>query len=995
MKLNVWEDYRKVGENRLTSRSFFRRYESLENAKNEEKPRGFQSLNGDWDFKMFTHPLEAKESIEEEKITDYDSIDVPSTWQMRGYDEMHYADLLYPFPINPPHVPTENPTGVYRRTFNIAETEDNIILQFHGVSSFFKVWINGEEVGWSKVSRSQSEFDITAFVQVGENEIVVAVTKWSDGTYLEDQDMWWFSGIIRDVELYYETAEEPYDIRIRTEADENYNNFILDVQLDVKNKELADYKAILFDKNDNVVNEWDFKKQSEDYFIIQEEITSPDRWTAETPNLYKLIIETKGSMTTYIPINVGFRSIEIKDDLILINGKNVFFNGVNRHDFNTKDGSTVSKEQMKEDILLMKQHNINAVRTAHYPSHPYIYELADYYGLYVIDEADLECHGFENTGDYNWLSDHSGWKDSYVDRLERMVERDKNYPSIIFWSLGNESGAGQNFTAMYDRAKEIDPTRLVHYEGDRNAAYSDVYTTMYTWLEKLDEIGKQARGNKPHIHCEYAHTMGNGPGALEEHQAVMRKYPRLHGGFLWEWYDHGVEVERDGEITYFYGGDFGDEPNNGNFCVDGLIKPNRELSTAMKEVKQVFSPVKVSKGSKVNEVIIENLYDFNTTKGLVLSYSLKTPTKVVAEGTIKLPAIEARTNESVTVEFDSEELDKYDRLFLETSIFYESDTLFSEAKDVMYMNQFEVKESNNLFVPEIVNDDEKSSEKITIEESMKEVVVNSGNAKAIFNLLDGTLTEYVKDGEVVLLEGPKLTLWRAPIDNDMYQLKPWKEEFFLHLITEMLLDTEVKDLDNQVEVKFTKHVSTANQGWGFHVTYVYTLDEFGNLNIEVDGEPVLRGTELPHMLPRIGIEMKTPKSFSDVEWFGNGPHESYVDSKSSVFKGSYNATVSDMHTEYIFPQENGARTETEYVGLRNDKIDTHLLFKAPYTFTIHDYTKEQLEAAKHIDELEKSDFNVINIDYKQTGLGSNSCGQDQLQQYRVKVEPFQIGVKIC
>lgn len=993
MKLNTWENYHETGKNRLDSRAFFRRYDTLEHAQEGKSARGFQSLNGDWDFEFFAHPEEAEVSIKKRNFDEYDTIDVPSTWQMRGYDEMHYADLLYPFPINPPHVPTENPTGVYRRTFNVEKTEERSILLFHGVSSFFKVWINGEEVGWSKVSRNQSEFDISDYLNDGENEIVVLVTKWSDGTYLEDQDMWWFSGLIRDVELYQETSEEPFDVRVRTLADENYDNFLLDVRLDLKGKHAVDYKAYLYDAGE-LVGDWPFEIGTDGFARISEEISSPKKWNAETPNLYQLVIETKGEVDTYIPINVGFRTVEIKDDLILVNGENVFFNGVNRHDFNTRDGSTVSKEQMEEDIILMKKHNMNGVRTAHYPAQPYLYDLCDKYGMYVIDEADLECHGFENTGDYNWISDHSAWKTSYVDRLERMVERDKNYPSILFWSLGNESGAGQNFMAMYNRAKEIDPTRLVHYEGDRNAAYSDVYTTMYSWIERLENIGKEARGNKPHIHCEYAHTMGNGPGALVEHQDIMRKYPNLHGGFLWEWYDHGIEVERDGKTTYFYGGDYGDEPNNGNFCVDGLIKPNREVSNSLKEVKQVFSPVKISKGEALNEVIIENLYDFNTTEELELTYTLKTPTEVLETKKVALPKVNPRSEEVFSLDVDEQLVEENERVFLHVVLSYVNDQLFTEAGSEIYENQFELKSSAELFKPKDYTENKDGKSEISVEKDSMKAVVKNANSRVEFDLLNGKLSKYEKNGQEILIQGPEVTFWRAPIDNDMYQLKTWKEEFFLHLISEMLLDTQIIEEDETTRVVFEKHVSSANQGWGYAVTYTYTLDQYGDLSVDVNGEPVIRGTELPHMLPRIGVEMRTPKDFKEVSWFGNGPNESYVDSNASVFLGLYNKTVEEMHTEYIFPQENGARTETEYIGLTNGDLTVDFVFEAPYTFTIHDYTKEQLEEAKHIDELEKSDFNVLNIDFKQTGLGSNSCGQDQLQQYRTKVEPFQISWKM-
>ncbi len=996
--MNVWENNQQTGWNRLSSRASFHRYATLVDAREQnDKINGFMTLNGEWDFNLYPSPQAAEQAVKRGGFEDFGTLEVPSCWQMKGYDAMHYTDVLYPFPINPPYVPSENPTGVYHRTFEAKEgNTGKTILRFHGVSSFFKVWINQIEIGWSKGSRLESEFDITEALKNGTNDIVVAVVKWSDGTYLEDQDMWWLSGIFRDVELYTEKNSDPYDIRIRTHPDDNYTHFMLEVDMQLQKNALASqgYQAQLYWK-DELIRRWAFDACGEDHCRLEQLVENPLTWTAETPHLYKLVITTDAADGSFIPISVGFRSIEIKDGSIQVNGKTVFFNGVNRHDFNTREGMTVTKAQMEEDVLLMKQHNINAVRTSHYPNHPYFYHLCDVYGLYVIDETDLECHGFENTGNYNWISDNRDWSAVYVDRLVRMVERDKNHPSILFWSLGNESGAGQNFTDMYNEAKRIDPTRLVHYEGDRNAAYSDVYSTMYSYLNKLEAIGKDASGKKPHIHCEYGHAMGNGPGALEEHQQMMRKYPRLHGGFIWEWYDHGIEVERDNHTTYFYGGDFKDTPNNSNFCIDGLLKPNREPSTALLEYKQAAAPIRLYwEPTSKHEMKIENRHDFNTTLGLTLQYQVMNFQQVIIENELALPSIAPHETLTIPLPFMDIEMDASERAFLNVSIVHSETQPYCEKGHTLFYKQFEWGNASVLYGGErgFAEADNGIAESLIVEENDATVIVRNNQVEVVFDAVLGRLDRYDRQSKKILSKGPGLTLWRAPIDNDMYRIQEWKEKYFLHQLSEKLYDYTIDEVPDGVCVAFHKHAACTNQGWGFDVIYRYTVGNDGRLSVSITGDPVLRGDAIPEMLPRIGVEMSVPQKYQTVSWFGNGPHESYWDSKTSVTKGLYERNVSDMHTEYIFPQENGARTETEWLAMiADDQHRFEIAMAEPYTMTVHDYTKEQLEAAKHVDELERSDFKVITIDYKQTGLGSNSCGQDQLENYRVKVEPFAIG----
>lgn len=999
--MNLWENNLEAGRNRLYPRASFNRYATLEDAlENNGNINGHQSLNGNWQFQLFPSPIEAEERIKEQRFEDFNEMAVPSCWQLKGYDALHYTDVLYPFPINPPYVPAENPTGVYVRTFEATpNAKEKVRLKFHGVSSFFRVWINQIEIGWSKGSRLESEFDITDAVNYGSNQLVVEVVKWSDGTYLEDQDMWWLSGIIRDVEIYSEKERDPYDIKIQTLADENHQDFTLkvDLKLPEGTATVSDYEASLYMQG-NLIWKWPFQHCSEDICVLEKRIERPLLWTAETPHLYDLVVSAKAKDTSFIAVPFGFRSIEIRKGMILLNGKNIFFNGVNRHDFNPREGLTVTKEQMEEDIILMKQHNINAVRTAHYPSHPYFYELCDRYGLYVIDETDLECHGFENTGNYNWISDNQEWSTVYVDRLIRMVERDKNHPSVVFWSLGNESGAGQNFTDMYNAAKAIDATRLVHYEGDRNAAYSDVYSTMYTYLDKLVEIGKDSQGKKPHIHCEYGHAMGNGPGALEEHQQVMRKYPRLHGGFIWEWYDHGIEVSRNGQTTYFYGGDFQDTPNNSNFCIDGLLKPNREVSTALLEYKQAAAPVKATNYSLERNVLkIENYFDFLDLKGLTLNYTLSRDGIPLMEDHLILPSIPAHGHKEIPLMIVPELIDTAERYFLDVQILQTDAQLYCPEGHILFSNQFVIGNVNKRYQGKATREmqERQLSDEWLIEKNNRQLVLKKGITELQFDLVKGSLISVLQNGQALVSQGPVMTLWRAPIDNDMYQLKEWTEKYFLHQTSETLYSWEMEEEEGKVTVSIHKYLSCTNQGWGFDLLYRYTLDSQGGFSVEVEGDPVIRGTEIPKLLPRIGLELAIPKAYDTVGWFGNGPHESYPDSKASVRKGIFEKKIDDMHTEYIYPQENGARTETEWLSFRGTGASPfEMALQEPYTVTVHDYTKEQLERAKHTDELERAEYNIVTIDYKQTGLGSNSCGQDQLQPYRTVLEPFRIAFSI-
>lgn len=664
--MKTWENHQIDGINRMPARAHFLTFPSKEKAllNNNRYTHAFKNLNGVWKFMFLDAPEYSPEGFfnSDFDVTKMDDITVPGNWQLQGYGKMHYSDLWYNFPINPPYVPTENPTGIYKRTFFVEESyrDKKIIIRFCGVDSAYHLWINGKEVGYSKVARNESEFDITDLIRVGEeNDVTVRVYQWSDGTYLEDQDMWWESGIFRDVELIGVPKDGINDYKVIADLDDEYKNGIFKVEAFLRTTKEVNVTFELVDAGENTV----FTKTvvaKEGKACIDEVIADVNHWTAETPYLYKLFmtVEDDGQIVEVIPQNVGFRNIRLNGETFLVNGVAIKFKGVNRHDYSPQNGRVVSREEIEKDIILMKQFNINAIRTSHYPNSYYLYDLCDEYGMYLIAETDLECHGFELTGDYKWITDDPSWELAYVSRMTRMIERDKNHPAIIFWSLGNESAFGCNFRKMTDVAHEMDPTRLVHYEGDFDVESADVYSTMYTWIEnpKKPYLMKDIieKSKKPHIHCEYCHAMGNGPGNLKDYQDLVYAHDKLQGGFVWEWFDHGIEsFTESGEKYYRYGGDFGDDPSNKDFCIDGLIMPDRTPSPGLYEYKKVIEPITTT-AVDIQKGIINLLsrYDFANLDRFNLVYKVMEDDVILQTGFMAVPSIEARANKDITLPYD-------------------------------------------------------------------------------------------------------------------------------------------------------------------------------------------------------------------------------------------------------------------------------------------------------------------------------------------------------
>jgi evolved beta-galactosidase subunit alpha len=996
-EMKRWEDITLTGINRLEAHSDFYRYRELATALSYDKTNshGYTSLDGTWKFLFIEAPEYSPQGFEKEDFdtSSLDGITVPSCWQLQGYGKMHYTDVLYPFPINPPFVPDENPTGIYFREISLEDVNDDekLILKFNGVDSAFDLYVNGQHIGFSKVSRMPSEFDISEFVKVGSNRITVRVYQFSDGTYLEDQDMWWLSGIFRSVEIYRLKRATLADVFIETLPDEDNQHFDLHIVGNFFTDQTTEINAKLYQLGKEV-DEFTFEVVDGKFHALKK-LENPLLWSAEEPNLYTLILEYSLSdrEKEIVPLRFGVRTIEIIDNEIRLNGKRIFFNGVNRHDSHPKTGRTVSYEDMLEDVLLMKKHNINAVRTAHYPNNDVFYDLCDEYGLYVIDEADLECHGFENTGNYNWISDNERWEKQYVDRAIRMVKRDRNHPSVIMWSLGNESGAGRNFGAMYKAIKEIDATRLVHYEGDRTASFSDVYTTMYTRLNRLEEIGKDYEGKKPHILCEYGHAMGNGPGGLTEYQEVMRKYPRLQGGFIWEWCDHGIEqVEEDGNIRYLYGGDYGDFPTNGNFCIDGLVYPDRTPSPGLIEYKKVIEPIVTELIDQQELTIkVKNRYDFRNLEGIAANIKLVSFDKTIEEKTITLPTVHGQEELEFPLPLNLDEALKYEDVHLYVRYLEPNNTPYAKEGHEITKEVF-LLEATKLVKQVVCTTATSDTAEMTVHEGHLQLVLENNQFKTVFSKVKGKLVTHQVDGEEIIQNGPELTLWRAVIDNDMYKKDDWINKYFLKNGKEQLVSFSYVKQEGHVDVVIEKYYSTVNQDWGFHLQYNYKVTIEGALSLYMDGKTVIRGMEIPQLLPRIGIKMHLNHEYKDITWYGRGPSESYQDSKRSQLMGLYHKTVEEMHTDYVYPQENGSRSDTSFLAVAKGEQAYLINFNENRDFTIHDYETSALEEAKHRGKIKKSPFNVLTIDYRQSGVGSNSCGEEQLPSYRVGLEDFAI-----
>ncbi len=961
------------------------------------------SLNGTWKFKYHeaVHQVEDGFQAEDFDISGWNSLPVPSNWQMHGYDIPHYTNVNYPYPADPPFVPVDNPAGLHARDFTLEPQGDRkTTLVFEGVDACFYVWVNGILAGYSQVSHMTSEFDVTPLVKPGRNRIAVMVLKWCDGSYLEDQDMFRMSGIFRDV---YLVSRDPVHIRdffVKTRLDGSFDvaaandgfptaGLTCEIALEGGT---AGVKAELLAPDGTVVGTASMKKGAKGK--VSFELSEPLVWNAEIPHLYTLLLRCG---TEIIRSRVGFRKIQVEKGILLINGQNVKFRGVNRHDSHPELGHVTPMAHMRLDLDTMKRHNVNAIRTSHYPNDPRFLELCDEYGFYVIDETDLECHGAGPAGDISWISNLPEYEASYVDRVRRMVERDKNRSCVVMWSLGNESGYGVNHLRMAEWVKSHDASRLLHYEGatgwgrnDLDSSILDVHSEMYPSLETMKKnVAENIIKGRPYVLCEYCHAMGNGPGDLQDYWDLFVTDDRYAGGFIWEWTDHTVKTTtEDGTVYYAYGGDSGEKPHDGNFCMDGLVYPDRTPHTGLLEAKQVYAPVRFHcHHANVGLTVVENRYDFRGLYDLAVRWTVERDGVIVQEGREYLPETEPHNRAVLEIPHKVPK-DATGRWFLRLSVVTETTLPWMPAGTEIAFEQFELPVARPEFdaaAPAGV------AAGLSVAETEQEICVSGDAFNYRFSKIYGAFTSLEANGTSLSANMPVFSVWRAPTDNDRNIMHTWREEGFDRLSMRPY-KVEVAACDSD---KVTLQVSWSLGGYikkpVVRGTVSWTV--YGNGEILMETDASVR--ECVTYLPRFGLRWTLPAGFEQVSYFGYGPYESYQDKKQSTWMSRFDTTVDAMHEPYLKPQENGSHFGTEWACVSN-ALGEGLKFTADGAISFHaaHYTPEMLGAAMHPHELERCAETVVHLDWAQSGVGSSSCGPELLPQYRLSQKQISFRLRI-
>ena len=988
-----YEDLRVLHENTMPARAYFipasKRMDNL--VEHREESDRMQLLNGTWKFQYFNSIYDVQEPFFEKDYDteNFDEIQVPSVWQMAGYDTHQYTNIRYPFPFDPPYVPQDIPCGTYAHTFVYHKDENapKAFLNFEGVDSCFYVWINGSYVGYSQVSHMTSEFDITDLLRDGENSIAVLVMKWCDGSYLEDQDKFRMSGIFRDVYILKRPKQAISDYHIKTRIED----MLAKVEIEMKFYSPLNVKISIEDRNGAVVAIGSIAEEGTAVL----EIASPELWNTENPYLYKLILETENEV---IVDHIALRKIEIKDQVIYLNEQKIKFRGVNRHDSDPVTGFTINLEQITTDLTLMKQHNFNAIRSSHYPNAPFFYEMCDKYGFMVIDEADIEAHGpfmiyrKEDT-DYNrfkrWnekIADDPAWEEAIVDRVKLMVERDKNRFCIVMWSMGNESAYGCNFEKALEWTKNFDPDRITQYESARYRNYDetydysnlDVYSRMYPALSEIQEY-LDKDGSKPFLLVEYCHSMGNGPGDFEDYFQMIQDNDKMCGGFVWEWCDHAIAhgTAENGKTIYAYGGDHGEEIHDGNFCMDGLVYPDRTVHTGLLEYKNVYRPARViSYDKESGELMLHNYMDFDDLKDYVkISYELTQDGLVISKG--KLPEVsvaphsEGKTNLKINVPENG-------KCYLKLIYHLKKELPLLDEEHILGFDEIEVsKDDAKCKLAEKWLQKTAVDSELQVNENDTQIHIKGREFAYTIDKRTALFTEMKFAGREYLNHPMELNIWRAPTDNDMYIKSEWKKAHYDKAYTRAYT-TEV--VQGKHGVKITSHASVVAE------TVQKILDVMITWKIEVAGKidadiEVTKDDEFPD-LPRFGVRMFLDKKLSAARYFGMGPQESYCDKHQASSHGLYQANVDDLHEDYIRPQENGSHYDCEYVELNNSRYGIVVSAENAFSFNASYYTQEELEKKTHNYELTESDSLVFCVDYALNGIGSNSCGPVVLEQYR-------------
>ena len=988
-----YENLSVLHENTMPARAYYipasKRMDNL--VEHREESDRMQLLNGTWKFQYFNSIYDIQDSFFEKNYDteNFDEIQVPSVWQMAGYDTHQYTNIRYPFPFDPPYVPQDIPCGAYVHNFEYSRDEkaSKAFLNFEGVDSCFYVWINGSYVGYSQVSHMTSEFDVTDVLQDGTNTVAVLVMKWCDGSYLEDQDKFRMSGIFRDVYILKRPKQAISDYHIKTRIED----MLAKVEIEMKFYSPLNVKISIEDRNGAVVALGSIAEEGTAVL----EIASPELWNTENPYLYKLILETENEV---IVDHIALRKIEIKDQVIYLNGQKIKFRGVNRHDSDPVTGFTINLEQITTDLTLMKQHNFNAIRSSHYPNAPFFYEMCDKYGFMVIDEADIEAHGpfmiyrKEDT-DYNrfkrWnekIADDPVWEEAIVDRVKLMVERDKNRFCIVMWSMGNESAYGCNFEKALEWTKNFDPDRITQYESARYRNYDetydysnlDVYSRMYPALSEIQEY-LDKDGSKPFLLVEYCHSMGNGPGDFEDYFQMIQDNDKMCGGFVWEWCDHAIAhgTAENGKTIYAYGGDHGEEIHDGNFCMDGLVYPDRTVHTGLLEYKNVYRPARViSYDKESGELVLHNYMDFDDLKDYVkISYELTQDGLVISKG--KLPEVSAAPHSEGKINLKIN-VPESGKCYLKFIYHLKKKLPLLDEDYILGFDEIEVsKDDAKCKLAEKWLQKTAVDSELQVNENDTQIHIKGREFAYTIDKRTALFTEMKFAGREYLNHPMELNIWRAPTDNDMYIKSEWKKAHYDKAYTRAYT-TEV--VQGKHGVKITSHASVVAETVQkiLDVTITWKIEAAGKIDADI---AVTKDDEFPD-LPRFGVRMFLDKKLSAARYFGMGPQESYCDKHQAASHGLYQANVDDLHEDYIRPQENGSHYDCEYVELNNSRYGIVASAEKAFSFNASYYTQEELEKKTHNYELTESDSVVFCVDYALNGIGSNSCGPVVLDQYR-------------
>ena len=996
-----YEDLKVLHENTMPARAYYipasKRMDNL--LENREASDRIQFLNGIWKFKYFESIYDVKEEFFKQgfDVSEYVDMKVPGVWQNEGYDHHQYTNIKYPFPFDPPYVPQDIPCGAYVYDFEYKEDEKakKSFLNFEGVDSCFYLWINGSYVGYSQVPHATSEFDITDIIKNGKNTIAVLVMKWCDGSYLEDQDKFRMTGIFRDVYILKRPQAFIRDYKVNTEGEK--------LKLDIELTDPIEVKIELEDESGKKVACGIVNRTGS----IEFKVLNPVLWNAENPYLYTLILETEAET---IVEYVGFRTVEIIDKVLYFNKQKIKFRGVNRHDSDPITGFTIGIEQIIKDLTLMKQHNFNSIRSSHYPNTPYFYQLCDKYGFMVIDEADIEAHGpvmiyrKEDT-DYNrfkrWnekIADAPAWEASILDRVELMVKRDKNRPSIVMWSMGNESAYGCNFEKALKWTKEYDPSRITQYESARYRNYDvvynydhlDIYSRMYPSLDEIREYLKND-ASKPFLLVEYCHSMGNGPGDFEDYFELIHKNDLMCGGFVWEWCDHAIYkgTAKNGKAMYYYGGDHGEKVHDLNFCMDGLVYPDRRPHTGLLEYKNVYRPARVvSYDEESGKLVLHNYMDFDDLKDFIdVNYEVSCDGISVETGVLDLPSIKVHSEKELELKI---KIPNKGKVFLKLIYILKKEMpLLSKGYELGF-DELKIKNEDGRNQNAVKwLDREVTVSDIEVAEDDTSVIIKGKTFTYTYSKKNGMFESLVFAGREYINRPMELNIWRAPTDNDMYAKIEWKKAKYNEAYVRAY-ETDIIQSEKCVEISVKTSMSAASIQKILDADIVWKIDCMGGITSSIK---VVKDEEFPD-LPRFGIRLFLDKKLENIAYFGMGPYESYIDKHQSTSHGIYRAKLSEMHEDYINPQENGSHYDCDYVELANGQFGMVAAAKKTFSFNASVYTQEELEKAAHNFELKESDSTVLCLDYALNGIGSNSCGPVVTDKYRFDDIKFDFDISI-